>query len=197
MKKPKFIGTNKTTTSNAIFLLFHLIFLHINSLLLVTKQNKKKKFISFNKNWIINRCCSIAKACAIQYIVVYINYLINKKKNLPEDFNSSGETSSDKSGSSPYQNIHNSFAALRDSGGCVTVPILGPVKLISYIFPEGSGSGFGAATLRHTQSMSTARHLEYDRRTGSSRGSPDAFGRSPCTNLRHLMPQRSVCKQKI
>jgi hypothetical protein len=36
---------------------------------------------------------------------------------LPGAFNSSGETKSVKSGSSPYQNIHNSLAAVSESGG--------------------------------------------------------------------------------
>lgn len=37
--------------------------------------------------------------------------------NLPGDLSSSGETRSVKSGSSPYQKIHSSLAAVSDSGG--------------------------------------------------------------------------------
>lgn len=106
-----------------------------------------------------------------------MNLYIFENKFIPEDLRSSGATKFVKSGISPYQNIHNSFAAVNDNGGWVTVP---PVILISYRPPPvGSGSGFGAATLRHTHNISAAIHREYELKTGSSRGSPVAFGLSP------------------
>lgn len=37
--------------------------------------------------------------------------------NIPDDLRSSGETKSVRSGSSPYQKIHNSLAAVSDNGG--------------------------------------------------------------------------------
>lgn len=56
--------------------------------------------------------------------------------DLPEDFNSSGANKSVKSGSSPYQNIHNSLAAVNDKGGCITEPPLPETgRLNSNILP--------------------------------------------------------------
>lgn len=83
----------------------------------------------------------------------------------PRDFSSSGSTRSVRSGSSPYQKIHSSLAAVSDKGGWMTEPAV----LISYTFGSCS-AGLGAATRRHTHRMSTSRHFEYERSTGSSSG---------------------------
>lgn len=44
------------------------------------------------------------------------------KNDLPLALRSSGTTNSVRSGSSPYQKIHSSLAALSDNGGCMTYP---------------------------------------------------------------------------
>lgn len=97
-----------------------------------------------------------------------------KEQHLPDDLSNSGATRSEKSGSSPYQKIHNSFAAVNDNGGCVTVDGNAD-KSKKFV---GSGSGFGAATRCHTHKIPTARHFEYEHNTGSSKGSDEASGRS-------------------
>ena len=43
--------------------------------------------------------------------------LQKKENDLPGDLSSSGDTKSVKSGSSPYQNIQSSLAAVNDNGG--------------------------------------------------------------------------------
>lgn len=100
------------------------------------------------------------------------------KQNSPLAFSNSGTTKSVRSGSSPYQKIHSSLAAVNESGGCTLASLL------------------ILATRRHTHRMSAARHREYDRSTGSSNGSLDALGRSFETSFRHLIPHRSVCKRR-
>lgn len=101
---------------------------------------------------------------------------------------SSGETRPDKSGSSPYQNIQSSLAADSDRGGGAGE---GAIPM-SNIAPVPVAAGV-AATRRHTQSMSLARHREKLDNTGSSRGVPtDPPAISPHTNFRHFIPHRSV-----
>lgn len=113
----------------------------------------------------------------------------------PPDFCNSGATRLLRSGSSPYQKIHSSLAAVNDSGGCVTAPLPPDTDMFrSNRLAEASGSCLGAATRRHTHRMSAARQRAYELRTGSSSGSPLASGRSPRPSLRHLMPHRSVCR---
>lgn len=112
------------------------------------------------------------------------------KHNSPLHLSSSGTTRSDRSGSSPCQNIHSSLAAVKESDGCTIKPLLAMSKR------PPLGSFLTLATRRHTHRMSAARQREYDRSTGSSSGSLVAFGRSFTTNLRHLIPHKSVCKEK-
>lgn len=133
------------------------------------------------------------------FFAVYLNIFMNFRNsihcifNLPADLCNSGATRSLRSGSSPYQKIHSSLAAVNDSGGCVTAPLPPDTDIFrSNRFAEASGSCLGAATRRHTHRISAARHRAYELRTGSSSGSPVASGRSPRPSLRHLMPQRSV-----
>lgn len=59
---------------------------------------------------------------------------------------------------------------------------------------RSADGGAAVATLRHTQRISAARHRENEERIGSSDGS-GVKPVSPCTNLRHFMPHRSVCKK--
>lgn len=80
-------------------------------------------------------------------------------RGLPGDFNSSGETKSVRSGSSPYQNIHNSLAAVSESGGWMTE--VTPTWLMSNmpIPPVWSSSFLCCDTRRHTQRISLAKHF--------------------------------------
>lgn len=109
----------------------------------------------------------------ILFIYISLNKsmkMLSKILYLPDDSNS-GETSSDKSGSSPYQKIHNSLAAARLSGGCCTLceadVTVGcndvsesnkppPAPLLA----DGGGGGGGVATRRQTHKMSLARQRE-------------------------------------
>lgn len=99
---------------------------------------------------------------------------------------SSMATSSLRSGSSPYQKIHNSLAAAKlRGGGCVGGGGPRSNKL----------AACGADTLRQTQRMSAAKQRAQLRSTGSSRGSPLLPPPlSHHTSLRHLMPESSVWK---
>lgn len=133
----------------------------------------------------------------------------------------------ERSGSSPYQKIHSSLlecsdrvefgsvaagGADDDAGGimgrccccCWKPPPMAAACIGSMpkrLPPPGTGGGGGrgACTLRHTHSMSAARHLENEDNTGSSSGSDDdayeAF--SVYSSLRHLMPHKSVWKMGI
>lgn len=106
-----------------------------------------------------------------------------------------GATRPERSGSSPYQNIHNSLAACNDSGGCLIggggSPILSKMPLVPAPPPGSTGAGADVPTRRHTHRISAAKQRENDDSTGSSNGSVKNAG-SPCTSLRHLMPHRSV-----
>lgn len=115
----------------------------------------------------------------------------NKNLNNLPRASSSGDTRFVKSGSSPYQNIHNSLAECKDNGGLTG--------------PEGCGNNWSnktallcgccdAPTRLHTHKISPAKHREKLDSTGSSIGSGE--NPSPHTSLRHLMPHKSVCKQK-
>jgi len=114
---------------------------------------------------------------------------------------SSGDTKPERSGSSPYQKIHSSLAAVRESGGGAgegaiprsKIPAPGADALAA-AEPELAGV---AATRRQTQRMSPAKHREKLDSTGSSKGvPPKPPATSPHTSFRHLMPQREVCKSK-
>lgn len=93
-------------------------------------------------------------------------------KYLPQ-LRSSEDTKPLKSGSSPYQNIQSSLAALRERGGGAGEGVMP----MSYMPPpelaaaEPAAAGV-AATLRHTQRMSPARQREKLDKIGSSRGVP-------------------------
>lgn len=131
-------------------------------------------------------------------------------------------TRPDRSGSSPYQKIHSSLlecsdrAAVGSGGGgagwggnswggggwrwkpppraaCIGSSALR--KALAEVGIAEAGGGRGACTRRHTHRMSAARHLENDAKTGSSRGSVE-YDVSVHSNLRHLMPHRSVCNNK-
>lgn len=116
---------------------------------------------------------------------------------------SSGDTKPDRSGSSPYQKIQSSLAAVTESGGGAgegAIPrskmlLPGAEALVAATGPEEAGV---AATRRHTHRMSPARHREKLDSTGSSRGvPPNPPDTSPHTSFLHLIPQRSVCRIKI
>lgn len=111
-------------------------------------------------------------------------------KHLPTASNS-GETRFVKSGSSPYQKIHNSLAECNDNGGWT-----GPAGCgnIGSKRPPPADGCCDVPTRRHTQRISPAKHLEKLESTGSSIGSGE--NPSPQTSLRHLMPHRSVWKYK-
>lgn len=107
---------------------------------------------------------------------------------------SSGETNPERSGSSPYQKIQSSLAAVSERGGGagdgamfrskIPAPAAGPLTPLDGV----------AATLRHTHRMSPARHREKLESTGSSRGvPPNPPATSPHTSFFHLIPHRSVC----
>lgn len=109
------------------------------------------------------------------------------KKYIPQRL-SSDETRPDKSGSSPYQKIHNSLAAVNDNGGgagdgAISENPPAPIRLDDGI----------DATRRHTQSISPAKQREKLDNIGSSRGVlPRPPVTSPHTIFRHFIPQRSV-----
>jgi len=114
---------------------------------------------------------------------------------------SSGDTRPERSGSSPYQKIQSSLAAVRESGGGAgegamprsKMPAPGAeVAVAAAAGPEVAGV---AATRRHTHRMSPAKHREKLDSTGSSRGvPPKPPATSPHTSFLHLMPQRDVCQ---
>lgn len=109
---------------------------------------------------------------------------------------SSGATNSLRSGSSPYQKIQSSLAAWSDSGGCCN----GGGGPMSNIPPPEPGGAL--ATRRQTHNISLAMQREYERKTGSSSGSPFVPPPSmppppsPHTSLRHFIPHKSVCNRK-
>lgn len=119
--------------------------------------------------------------------------LLNKINNSPQAI-SSGDTRPDKSGSSPYQKIQSSLAAVNDNGGGAgdgaipksKIPPAPPPPLVTLF--DGV-----AATRRQTHNISPARHREKLDSTGSSSGvPPNPPTISPQTSFRHFIPQRSV-----
>lgn len=115
---------------------------------------------------------------------------------------SSGDTRPERSGSSPYQKIQSSLAAVRESGGGagegamprskMPAPGAEAAAVAAAAGPEVAGV---AATRRHTHRMSPAKHREKLDSTGSSRGvPPKPPATSPHTSFLHLMPQRDVCQ---
>lgn len=117
---------------------------------------------------------------------------------------SSGDTRPERSGSSPYQKIQSSLAAVRESGGGagegamprskMPAPGAEAAALAAAAGPAVAGV---AATRRHTHRMSPAKHREKLDNTGSSRGvPPNPPATSPHTSFLHFIPQRDVWKIK-
>lgn len=112
---------------------------------------------------------------------------------------SSGETRPERSGSSPYQKIQSSLAAVRERGGGAGEGAMFISNMPDPVAEAAAGPEVDgvAATRRHTHKMSPARHREKLESTGSSRGvPPKPPATSPHTSFLHLIPQRSVCKTK-
>lgn len=114
---------------------------------------------------------------------------------------SSGDTRPERSGSSPYQKIQSSLAALRESGGGAGEGAMPRSKMPAPGAEAAAAAAAGPleagvpATRRHTHKMSPARHREKLDSTGSSRGvPPNPPATSPQTSFLHLIPQRDVCK---
>lgn len=108
---------------------------------------------------------------------------------------SSGDTRPERSGSSPYQKIQSSLAAVRERGGGAGEGAMPRSKMPAPVAEAVAGPEVAgvAATRRHTQRMSPARHREKLDNTGSSRGvPPKSPATSPHTSFFHLIPQRSV-----
>ena len=126
-----------------------------------------------------------------------------KQQNLPQAM-SSGDTRPLRSGSSPYQNIHSSFAACNESGGGAGD---GAIAFMSKMLFEAAAAAaaawpcdwaWEALTRRQTQRMSPARQREKLASTGSSRRvPPKPPATSPHTSFRHFIPHRSVWKIKL
>lgn len=90
---------------------------------------------------------------------------------------SSGETRPERSGSSPYQKIQSSLAAVRERGGGAGEGAMFISNMPDPVAEAAAGPEVDgvAATRRHTHKMSPARHREKLESTGSilERGAPE------------------------
>lgn len=119
----------------------------------------------------------------------------------PQAINS-GDTRPERSGSSPYQKIQSSLAAVRESGGGAGEGAMPRSKMPAPGAEEAAAAGPEvagvAATRRHTHNISPAKHREKLDSTGSSRGVPPKPPvTSPHTSFLHLIPQRDVCQTTV